>query len=261
MSTNLNMNINKWINFLCSKNNFHNLCISYPLQIEQNQYTCLHTEIHNQMINSLQLHTKNSNNASFINSDLLVFDQKESSITSKDLEIIDSFTNSHAHYLPCKIIIIWGPKNLSAVLSNKILKLLEDPPVPLSFIFLGYSYAALLPTIRSRFLNWRIHLNHLNGLNLAHSLHTPPWQEFKNSDDFEKWATDNDLSCEQCLNFLWQNILQGCSSASKIERLMSFQQWFERSQLWNNPVSERWYFLFQMAKNSLQYKLQGTIIK
>jgi len=151
----MNAQLVKWLKFLCSEKNFHNLCISYPLQVETTEYPALHADINLKIIENLKQITKHAN-SSFINSDLLIFDQQEAALTTKDLDLLDEFTKSSALYLPSKIIIIWGPKNLSQTISNKILKLLEDPPVALSFIMLGFSYSTLLPTIRSRFLNWRI---------------------------------------------------------------------------------------------------------
>ena len=84
--------------------------------------------------------------------------------------------------------------------------------------------------------------------------HRTSWQTpFKTSDELEQWAEDHDCSQEDCLDLLWVMFLTSCNNAQKVDRLLSFQQWFEKSKLWNNPPSERWYFLFQMIKNSLHY--------
>lgn len=145
-----------------------------------------------------------------------------------------------------------GPKNLSQIISNKILKLLEDPPVALSFIMLGFPYSNLIPTIRSRFLNWRIATNQVKTFIINPVEFSHEWQNLKNTEEFEKWAADHNFSLEQCVGFLWKLVLSHCNNAQKLDRCLSFHQWFEQSQLWNNPVAERWYFLFQMVKNSLQ---------
>lgn len=249
--------LEKWLNFLCSRKSFHNLCISYPMQVEPLQYLSIHSDINKIIIEKLKEKTKHPD-TSFKNSDLLVFEQQDNALSIKDLELLEDFTKSSALYLPSKIIILWGPKVLSSTVSNKILKLLEDPPVALSFIFLGYSYSNLLPTIRSRFLNWRMNSKQLGCYITQHPEFSYHWKNLKNSEEFESWAQENNLSIEQCLAYLWRFNLTHCNSAPKIESMLAFQQWFEKSQLWNNPVGERWYFLFQMVKNSLQSRIVNS---
>jgi hypothetical protein len=252
----MNQELLKWIHFLCSKDRFHNLCISYPLTLPMQQYENINDLFYSKIIEAIatlpSVATK-----SFLHTDVMHWSNQHNSLNTKDLEVFDEFTYTRAHYLPSKLIIINGPQNLSLSVANKMLKLLEDPPIPLSFILLGFPYNQLLPTVKSRFLNWRISWDALktsahfesakrNNIGILNT-------DIKTSEDLENWARNNNYSCEDCLNLLWEQFLPHCQQAQKIDRLLSFHQWFEKSKLWNNSEAERWYFLFQMIKNSLNY--------
>ncbi len=247
----------KWITFLCSQKNYHNLCISYPVLTSVKDYESINHQLHLQLLQALSKLPLITSSA-FQHSDVLLWEAQDTQFNTKDLEKIDEFTLSKALYLPSKIIFVKGPQNFSLSVANKILKILEDPPIPLSFILLGFSYGKLLPTVKSRFLNWRPSLKEIELLHPHIAVkNSPSWPELKNIDDFEQWANDNSQDIEDCLEYLWRSFLPSCTQASAIERLMSFQQWFEKSKLWHNPEQERWYFLFQMAKNSLNYGLSS----
>ena len=49
-----------------------------------------------------------------------------------------------------KVMIIWQPEKMNAACANKLLKLLEEPPVQTVFLLVGEHPEQLLPTIQSR---------------------------------------------------------------------------------------------------------------
>lgn len=49
-----------------------------------------------------------------------------------------------------KVIIFWMPERLNLSASNKLLKILEEPPQKTVFLFVGENEGELLPTVRSR---------------------------------------------------------------------------------------------------------------
>jgi len=254
----MNQELFQWIHFLCSKDRFHNLCISYPLTLHLQHYERVNSHFYSKIIDTIAA-LPSVSTKKFTHTDIMYWTNQQNNLNTKDLEGFEEFTYTRAYYLPSKMIIISGPQNLSLNVSNKMLKLLEDPPIPLSFILLGFSYNQLLPTIKSRFLNWRMSWSELKksaNVEAAGKIHLLNFNSnIKTSDDLENWAQDNNYSCEDCLNLLWQQFLPQCEQAQKIDRLLSFQQWFEKSKLWNNSEAERWYFLFQMIKNSLNYTI------
>ena len=256
-----NLNLQAWIKFLASKNTFHNLCLTYPNSVNIKDYDALHEKLTLQIFQSLAKHSID-NQANFVESDTLLFKQNEELINTKDIDKLETFVNTKAYFLPCKFVLIWGPHKLSTIVSNKILKLLEDPPIALSFILLGHELTHFLDTIRSRFLNWRMQNTDLPENNFLSNLDQNKaimleLQAIKSPQDLENWGDKFNLSESQCMDYLWNLSLPQFKSAPEIDRNLAFQQWFDRSQLWKNSAQERWYFLFQLIKN----KLQSNIIR
>ena len=56
-----------------------------------------------------------------------------------------------------KIVIIWMPEKMNTECSNKLLKILEEPPVQTVFLMVSEEPALLLPTILSRTQRFNIH--------------------------------------------------------------------------------------------------------
>jgi DNA polymerase III subunit delta' len=80
----------------------------------------------------------------------LGIENKQGNISTKEgNEIIKklSLKNYEGQY---KIMVIWMPENLNATASNKILKILEEPPDKTLFLLVCNQYEKLLTTILSR---------------------------------------------------------------------------------------------------------------
>ena len=76
-------------------------------------------------------------------------ENKQLNITAKEtLEIIKKLSLK-AYEGKAKTLIIWMPEHLRNE-SNKLLKIIEEPPQKTYFILVAYNYDSLLPTITSR---------------------------------------------------------------------------------------------------------------
>lgn len=253
----MNSSFQQWNTFFSNKSKYHNLCISIPLYFESQAKIKLIALILKQIIEEIKK-INNFDHTKFLQTDILNYAEIHESLSVKDLEEMDSFLSFAASYLPCKIVFISGIKPLSTVVANKILKYLEEPPVPTSFIMIGAPYSALLPTVRSRFLNCR--LSQSECLNFMPDLETESnklnilnkWKELKNSIELEQWAEENELELSDCLSQYWNLISRNVNTAQEIDRFISFQKWHEQSDIWHLPKAERWYFLFQMIKSKIQ---------
>jgi hypothetical protein len=248
-----------WLKFLCHKEQFHNLCISFPQQITNKDQGTLTDQLIKTIIHNLQT-VFHLDHKEFVHTDVLQLGQQAEALAVSHLQQLDEFLSYSSLYLPCKIVLLQGPVPLTQIVSNKILKILEDPPIPVSFLLVGFSYSHFLPTVKSRFLNWRLLPTDCSmPISSANeSLDLPiivdQWSKFSQSRELEQWAEQTGLDINSCISLLWQIALPTFKTAPEIDRLISFQRWHEQSELWSNPLPERWYFLFQMIKSRLQYK-------
>ena len=55
-----------------------------------------------------------------------------------------------------RVVLIWMPENMERRTSNKLLKILEEPPSKTVFILVSENPSALLPTINSRLIKYKV---------------------------------------------------------------------------------------------------------
>ena len=77
-------------------------------------------------------------------------ENKEGIITVNEIENLQNYINLKSFYGGNKVILIWGLEKMNLSASNKILKLLEEPPKKTFFIMIAENSLKLLPTIYSR---------------------------------------------------------------------------------------------------------------
>lgn len=75
---------------------------------------------------------------------------------SEDLSELTQFCTHAPLQLPQKIMIIEQAHLLGELLCNKLLKVLEEPPVPLCFLFAHPAGHELIPTVQSRAVTFRL---------------------------------------------------------------------------------------------------------
>ena len=88
-----------------------------------------------------------------IHPDLFCLPKKNSKVLVEDIEEIDQWAFNRPFESERKIIIIHEAHNMSTIVQNKILKLLEEPPTYLLFFLISSSPSQLLTTTRSRCIN------------------------------------------------------------------------------------------------------------
>ncbi len=74
----------------------------------------------------------------------------EPQITVEEAELISEFACKPPALSTSKTIILWHADHMNTTAANKLLKIIEEPPVPVFFVFLPSNMKKILPTIISR---------------------------------------------------------------------------------------------------------------
>lgn len=82
--------------------------------------------------------------------DFIELENKQGNISAEESRILSNKLFLKSFESDYKIAIIWQPEKMNDQASNKILKLLEEPPSLTIFILVSENPELLLPTIRSR---------------------------------------------------------------------------------------------------------------
>jgi len=250
--TNTMETLKRWRSFLLNPDSYHNLCVCYPPSLSAQNYATVHEKLLTEMLgNSVQNHP-----------DILLITTDKAALQVSDLDPMDDFIKARSNQLPCKIIVLLGPAPFSNTISNKLLKVLEDPPIALSFLALGHLPNLFLPTVRSRFLTWRLTSADLStlGQEISTQLEQEQLQALRqvtSAQDLEQWADSYHLEESSCYELIWKLSLPQYGKAQELERHLSLGRWLETSLTWKNSPQERWYFLFQLIKNKLNSATAG----
>lgn len=130
-----------------------------------------------------------------------------------------------------KVMIIWLPEKMNAECSNKLLKLLEEPPTGTVFLLVSEEPEALLPTIRSR--TQRINLPPLAESEIAQTLE----QRYKLlPDDAREIAHQASGSMLQALSAIhlseehkvFFNLFINLMRSSYARKIVEMKQWSEQ---------------------------------
>ena len=92
------------------------------------------------------------------NIDLLFIqaDEEKKSYTVDDITPLFKFINNNASKLPLKFIIINDAHKITPIVANKLLKVLEEPPIELAVFLLNPQNKQLLSTLQSRAIEIRL---------------------------------------------------------------------------------------------------------
>lgn len=83
--------------------------------------------------------------------------EKQGNISANEADKILSKLNLKSFESKYKIMIIWLPERLNVTSANRLLKLIEEPPVNTIFLFVTEAPNKVLPTIYSRTQRIRLH--------------------------------------------------------------------------------------------------------
>ncbi|MGL5772642.1 MAG: ATP-binding protein [Bacteroidales bacterium] len=117
--------------------------------------------------------------------------------TNEALEIMKKL-NLKAFEAEYKIMIIWLPEKMHETCSNKILKLLEEPPAKTLFLLVSESADHILLTIQSR--TQRIHLRNIEENTLAAALSERFLLEAPDAKHIAHYANGNYLRALECIS-------------------------------------------------------------
>ncbi|XCI75011.1 MAG: DNA polymerase III subunit delta' [Flavobacteriales bacterium] len=77
-------------------------------------------------------------------------ENKQGQIGVEDTQEINKAVHMKSYEGGNKVIVLWIPERLHPSAANKLLKILEEPPLKTIFLFVGENESGVLPTIRSR---------------------------------------------------------------------------------------------------------------
>jgi len=107
-------------------------------------------------------------------------------------------------YKDNKIIIIENCEKMNESARNAVLKVLEEPPAGVYFIFLTSRYGELIPTIRSRLRRYDLKDRNLQESRdvIEKIFRETPGIEFSLKDYFNSWTKGNDLIQKSAKDFI-----------------------------------------------------------
>ena len=118
--------------------------------------------------------------------------EKESSEILRKLSL-KSFSDGY------KVMVIWQPEKMNATCANKLLKLLEEPPVKTLFLLISEQPEQLLSTILSRVQEIRV--PRLEKQVIAHALHkTYNWLSEEDATDIAHMSNGSYLTALRVMN-------------------------------------------------------------
>lgn len=118
--------------------------------------------------------------------------EKESSEILRKLSL-KSFSDGY------KVMVIWQPEKMNATCANKLLKLLEEPPVRTLFLLVSEQPEQLLSTILSRVQEIRV--PRLEKQVIAHALHnTYNWLSEEDATDIAHMSNGSYLTALRVMN-------------------------------------------------------------
>lgn len=191
--------------------------------------------------------------------DVLIMAPKKEKYLVADIDLIQSFLEHNPLALNKKIIILEKAQSLGdqgdKTIPNKLLKILESPPIPATFILMVEGGKKLMATIEGRALKFNYFskdLTHLNSSSSIQSLNL----------DLKEWAqgkkdlpsiisslSKNEISDDDIkyfvLNYISDKNLKTCSASDwprdllLKKNILSELKIFEKSEAYNNPRASR----------------------
>ena len=134
--------------------------------------------------------------------------EKEPAIGSEKISQISSILKLRNFEAKKRIVLIWHAEKLNTIASNKILKVLEEPPDKTYFIFIASDKDELIDTVKSRLEG--IHVKEMIGTQISE-----PHNRNKESDYAFETNTEESLADENFKKF--QTWMRACHSKNIVE--------------------------------------------
>ena len=134
--------------------------------------------------------------------------EKEPAISSEKISQISSILKLRNFEAKKRIVLIWHAEKLNTIASNKILKMLEEPPDKTYFLFIASDKDELIDTVKSRLE--RIHVKEKISAQISETPNTK-----KESDYAFETNTEEILADENFKKF--QKWMRACHSKNIVE--------------------------------------------
>ena len=189
----------------------------------------------------------------FQDEDQTIF-SKEKNYTIEEMEQLNQFLQYKPLSLNYKFILMPSAHLVNELVSNHLLKVLEEPPTFAVFLLINHKNTKLLSTIESRAVNLRIGPNELNQLNIL-----DPGEQNTPSDvditklrllslsEFTEQMKDRETE-KNILHAIGRKVLQ----SQQINHHLEYQKLiktYESGIAWNDTVYNRYLNTYQLLKN------------
>jgi DNA polymerase III delta prime subunit len=198
--------------------------------------------------------------------DILFLTTEASSYTVEEHREIFHFLNYKALTLKRKFIIIPQAQLISENFANKLLKVLEEPPIDCTFILFNLENNELLPTISSRGIKIRLEASRNSQDTHDKSLYAEIYQEFIQDNSLtgisEKLAKKPELE-RGYFNYLASQIkeLPSPNNLQAISSLIDELKLAQEEQVLNSSKKNRIYRLLTLTKQVMQIKINDQNTK
>lgn len=211
----------------------------------------------NYHLNLTQLPYQDINN----HPDVLSISTEAQNLKMQDFEGLTFFKETNPISLPYKFCLINSSKKISAAISNKLLKILEEPGQKLVIILFHDGSSHLLPTILSRAIHLRLTKNDLQLFGLSshpkiemeESLNEKSFSELfknlKNAQEWQEFFNKNKEHEKLYFQLFFQLTKKKIQNFKEADRLIEFSKWYQESKLYHNSISERAIFIYQYMKS------------
>lgn len=132
-----------------------------------------------------------------------------------------------------KVMIIWLPEKMNVECSNKLLKLLEEPPTQTIFILISEEPDMLLPTIQSRVQRFNIHA--INKEKIAENLCLNYGLQAKDAEDIAHRSQGNFLKALETIHLNEDNVFYFEEFVSLMR--LAYQRKIREIKQWSDNIA------------------------
>ena len=132
-----------------------------------------------------------------------------------------------------KVMIIWLPEKMNMECSNKLLKLLEEPPTQTIFILISEEPDMLLPTIQSRVQRFNIHA--INKEKIAETLCLNFGLQTKDAEDIAHRSQGNFLKALETIHLNEDNLFYFEEFVSLMR--LAYQRKIREIKQWSDNIA------------------------